>query len=201
MKKLTLSALLLIASASASATGLSVVGSAPIAVFTGYGGGGFDDPVPQTGPRTSGVTGVVTALSAGNIRATYLGQESGHLNQFSFIFDNLFEITPIGNSAFDSQATAGALSFKFIDTFTGTEYSNGSVNIAIMSGAIPSSISGTDYGPFDYILGFNDFFGDNDYDDFVVGLEFTPATVPVPAALPLLATALGLFGFSRRKSI
>jgi len=199
MKTLTLSALLLVASASASATGLSVVSPTTIS-FLKYDG----EPVNYTGPRTSGETGMLTALSNGIVRATYLGQASGHVNQFSFSIEdglNLFEVSPIGSSTSVTQAAAGALSFKFIDNNTGTEYSNGSSSIAIMSGAIPSSIIGSNYGPFDYILGFNDFFGDTDYDDFVVGIEFTPATVPVPAALPLLATALGLFGFSRRKSI
>jgi hypothetical protein len=192
MKKLTLSVLLLIASASASATGLSVVGSTPIAVFTGYDG----EPVTYTGVRTSGDTGIVTALSAGNILYTYLGQESGHINQFSFEFGDLFESLPAGTTVGDSVFAAGALNFRFIDNNTGETFENGSNRIAVMSGT-PANV----YGPFDYILGFNDAFGDTDYDDFVVGLSFQPATVPVPAALPLLATALGLFGFSRRKSI
>ena len=72
-----------------------------------------------------------------------------------------------------------------------------------MSGIIPSSVLiGDNKGPFDYILGFNDRSrGDSDYDDFVVGLRFTPNAVPVPAAFPLMATALALFGFgaSRRR--
>ena len=38
-------------------------------------------------------------------------------------------------------------------------------------------------------------------DDFVVGLRFQPvSSVPVPAALPLMATAIGLFGLQRRRN-
>jgi hypothetical protein len=194
MKKLTLSALLLLASASASATGLSVVGATNISPFTGYGDNGL---ISVTGPRTSGVKGTLTASSAGNVLYTYLGQESGHENQFSFEFGDLYEDDIAGvTSASDSIFSAGALSFRFIDNETGDEYENGSSRIAIMDGVVQPA-----YGPFDYIIGFNDVFGDNDYDDFVVGVSFLPSTVPVPAALPLLATALGLFGFSRRKSV
>ena len=71
-----------------------------------------------------------------------------------------------------------------------------------MDGFIPSDITGTNYGQFDYILGLNDSSRlDGDFDDFVVGLRFEPVSeVPVPAALPLMATALGLFGLSRRRT-
>ena len=37
---------------------------------------------------------------------------------------------------------------------------------------------------------------DADYDDYVVGIS--TSAVPVPAALPLMASALGAFGLSRR---
>ena len=50
---------------------------------------------------------------------------------------------------------------------------------------------------FDFLIGFNDSAPDNDYDDYVVGA--TVNAVPVPAALPLLASAFGLFGLGRRK--
>lgn len=44
---------------------------------------------------------------------------------------------------------------------------------------------------------FNDGGGDRDYDDMVVRMEVSP--VPVPAALPLLASALGGLGFFARR--
>ena len=53
--------------------------------------------------------------------------------------------------------------------------------------------------PFDFLIGYNDTAPDADYDDYVVGVTAVNA-VRVPAALPLLASALGLFSVSRRKS-
>jgi hypothetical protein len=46
------------------------------------------------------------------------------------------------------------------------------------------------------LIGYNDTAGDVDYDDYVVGVTH----VPVPAALPLLASAFGVFGLARRKN-
>jgi hypothetical protein len=60
---------------------------------------------------------------------------------------------------------------------------------------------------FDYLLGFNDSYvkgkvsklGDSDYDDFVVGVSFTPSPVPLPAALPLMLSGIGILGFASRR--
>ena len=49
---------------------------------------------------------------------------------------------------------------------------------------------------FDFLIGYDDINADNDFDDYVVGVR----AVPVPAALPLLASALAAFGIARRKS-
>jgi len=49
---------------------------------------------------------------------------------------------------------------------------------------------------FQYLLGFNDSWaGDKDFDDLVVGVNFTPSPAPIP--LPAAAWLFGsvLFGF------
>ena len=197
MKRLLLSVFMLMGSVNVQAAGLSILNAEAIS-FSGYSG----QPVSFTGDRDSGFTGTVNALFDGNLTAVYLGQESGHLNLFQFeVFNSLNEWQVVGQFI-NTEVDAGALLFRFVDTSGSSEtFENGiSRSFAIMDGFI-SDITGTNYGPFDYILGLNDSsISDGDYDDFVVGLRFQPVSeVPVPAALPLMATALCLFGISRRR--
>ena len=64
-----------------------------------------------------------------------------------------------------------------------------------LDAAIWNNLYGTAY---DFLIGYNDSADiNNDYDDYVVGVV---NNVPVPAALPLMASALGMFGLSRRKN-
>ena len=198
MNKLLIVVFLLISNMNVQAEGLSILDAEAISL-AGYDG----EPVSYTGERSSGFTGTVNALFDGNLTAVYLGQESDHINRFRFeVLNNLNEWDDIGEAIF-TEVDAGALKFRFVDTNGVNEiFRNGiSRSFAIMDGFIPGNIAGTDYGPFDYILGLNDSSqNDGDYDDFVVGLRFQPvSSVPVPAALPLMATALGLFGLQRRR--
>ena len=198
MNKLLIVVFLLISNMNVQAEGLSILDAEAISL-AGYDG----EPVSYTGERSSGFTGTVNALFDGNLTAVYLGQESDHINRFRFeVLNNLNEWDDIGEAIF-TEVDAGALKFRFVDTNGVNEiFRNGiSRSFAIMDGFIPGNIAGTDYGPFDYILGLNDSSqSDADFDDFVVGLRFQPvSSVPVPAALPLMATALGLFGLQRRR--
>ena len=85
---------------------------------------------------------------------------------------------------------SGPLSFSFVDGNSPPQtFSNGSSNIAVLQ----QSYGGYDGG---FLLLLDDSGTGKDYDDHAVYVS----AVPVPAALPLMASALGVFGLSRRKS-
>jgi hypothetical protein len=166
MKKLLIVVFLLIASMNVQAEGLSILDAEAIN-FVDYDG----EPVTYTGPRDTGFTGTVNALYDGNLTAVYLGQSSTHINRFRFeVFNSLNEWDAIGEEI-STVVDAGTLKFRFIDTDGVNEsFINGlSRSFVIMDGFIPSNIAGTDYGPFDYILGLNDSStNDYDFDDFII---------------------------------
>ena len=223
MKKLALAAALLGVFGSAQAAHLTINNqSALINPFGNYDG----QPLTVTGAETAGVTGNLVANSAGSITFTYLGQESANRNRFrldlgndatlSFVDNNGNSgTTPLGTAITDASVGPGIVDFRFVDTSP-----SGPTQI-VRNGSNPNGTNGlafaflgnfdsngvfqfdqvSQFGPFDYILGFNDLGNDDDYDDLVVGVKFTPNAVPVPAALPLMASALALFGFgaSRRR--
>ena len=221
MKKLALAAALLGVFGTAQATGLSVANqSGLINPFVNYNG----QPATITGAETAGVYGNLVANVAGTITFTYLGQESGNKNRFKldlgssnqYFYDNNGSSgqTALGSSITDTTVAPGLVDFKFTDTspwLFDQSVSNGSnpnkfngLSFAFLGSVVNGAFvfdTTTTYGSFDYIIGLNDLANDDDYDDLVVGVKFTPSAVPVPAALPLMATALGLFGFgaSRRR--
>ena len=160
--------------------------------FSNYNG----QPATVTGAKSTGFWGSLFTTSAGTFYATYLGNESGFTNGFTFgMAGSLLESNTLGQTISMSVGT-GPVGFSFYDGFA--TFANGATSslplgFAIMNG---SSLS---YGPFDYILGFNDSFrGDADYDDFVVGVRFVSA-VPEPETYAMLLAGLGLMGFTARR--
>ncbi|MES2663031.1 MAG: hypothetical protein V4629_06985 [Pseudomonadota bacterium] len=195
----SLATTLLFSAGAAQAIGLSVMGGSAM-TFGGYNG----QPATSTGVYTSGLSGSLLANTAGTVKFTYLGNESGFNNSFSFLGTSLSETNTVGQSTASVAVNSGLLDFSFTDS-TGASTGNSTPNTPVLGFAILNGnltpVSGPDYGPFDYVLGFNDSSnGDADYDDFVVGVNFTPLSpVPLPASLPLLALALGFFTFARRR--
>jgi PEP-CTERM motif len=166
--------------------------------FKGYDG----QPQTVTGNESHGSWGSLVATSAGYFSATYLGQESGYTDGFSFGIGNgsLKEIYTIGTTISEF-VSAGTLNFMFSDNAgLGHIFSNGQLQQNTLGFAIMDGQTNR-YGKFDYILGFNDSYaGDADYDDFVVGVNFVSvAPVPEPQTYAMLLAGLGLLGLSARR--
>ena len=194
--------------------GLTVTGNAAVTIIPspgddGWGGNGSSlDTALYTG-NTHSNSGTLIANTAGFFEATYLGQVAGFPNQYksggmTFFGNNV----PLGSGYTAPNTSLGGISvtagsnvdFAFIDGGNGSTFANGTANtatqgIAYLDAALWNAIHGTAY---DFLIGYNDSADVNaDYDDYVVGVV---NHVPVPAALPLMASALGMFGLSRRKS-
>ena len=145
---------------------------------------------------TSGLTGTLIAKYAGKFTATFLGSEASFSN---FYVDGVNVLkNRIGGGVTGDTATinvaAGVVGFSF-----GTKAGKGASAASFANGTANTLRTGIAFfldpdKKFDFLIGFNDAARDSDFDDMVVGVNL----VPVPAALPLMASALGLFGLSRR---
>ena len=179
----------------AQAASLNILGSTST-TFSGYSG----QPAAFTGLYSSGFLGTLAANQTSIVTFTYLGSESSFNNSFSFLGNTLTKSSAVGTVTAPVSVDSGALNFTFSDD-QGGSFSNGGVvtptlGFAILDGNLAPT-NGTNFGPFDYVLGFNDSAaGAEDYDDFVVGVTVVAApisAVPLPASLPLMALSLGLF--------
>ena len=169
------------------------------------------------GGYTSGLSGTLISNVTGTFTATYLGQVASFANYFVAGGNELNggrptrgqAIAGIGNTISTGVTAGNAVDFAFGRDNNGDgiadlpNVSNGDVNQArrgILYFLNTFNLADASGQAFDFLIGFNDAAPDNDYDDYVVGVTAGPTAVPVPAALPLLASAFGLFGISRRKN-
>ena len=153
---------------------------------------------------TGGLFGQLSANFDTSFQATFLGSEAGDINFYVANGTNVMsnKTTAIGDT-FSFDVSAGLVNFGFHDQTTGvgasnlTDYLNKIAYISNDNGDGGFKYFDASGNPFAFLIGFNDSGSlDGDYDDYVVGVN----AVPVPAALPLMASALGMFGVARRKS-
>lgn len=169
-----------------------------------------------TGARNIGQFGSLSTTGSGMLTFTFLGQESGFLNNLSLTVNGLAQTLTEGVTGSSISAVidgAGLIDFNFFSSApSGSfgQFNNGDNAGAVLGYVVlkefisnpdAGAVAGAGYdnnttlGSFDFLLGFNDSSrGDADYDDFVVGVSFKPNAVPLSAAMPLLLTTLGLFG-------
>lgn len=167
------------------------------------------DPTPVVFAGTNdavntqyGFIGQLSANSDVFFSVTFLGKEAGDTN---FYLSNGNIVTGSGTDVITSGTTkyfnvaAGVVDFGFTGT-GGAVASNTGLNIsriAYLNNDV-NAIDPTTGLPFEFLIGFNDGGSlDGDFDDYVIGVNAT--AVPVPAALPLMASALGMFGIARRR--
>ena len=214
MKKILIALSFALAAASASANTISgaleLVGSdTPVAINPSDAGWGPIGSLPE-GSYIEGLAGSLYATADGVFTATYLGQVAA-LGNFYLGTGRLDSFntggTP-GDSVSMSVSAGQLIPFSFGQDDCGFAPCNGIPNLH--NGMVNQAFQGmlffantfnlTDGSGrlFDFLIGYNDTASVNDdYDDMVVGVV---NHVPVPAALPLMASALGAFGLSRRKS-
>lgn len=193
--KNTILGIFLTATLGAAQAGTLEIANSSVVNFNGYDG----QPLTITGAESSGLWGSLFTTSAGIFSATYLGNESAYVDKFSFgIGGTLLESNYLGRTI--SMAVGpGTVGFSFSDNAGGGHtFANGAQQTQPLGFAILRGQTNK-YGTFDYLLGFNDSYtGDADYDDFVVGVNFTSA-VPEPETYAMFLAGLGLIGFSARR--
>lgn len=159
----------------------------------------FDGPV-QLGSVTSGY-GVITF--------TYLGQESGFTDSLGMLiapFASLLETDVVGKSV-SASFGPGTVPFAFVDSNGGGAMNGGfwTGNNSIGLIATNFSVTNVPVGSlltmgqtFDLVIGYNDSgVGHDDWDDFVVGVNFAP--IPEPETYALMLAGLGVVGFVARR--
>ena len=188
----------------ASANTFSFVNANSVGTTSPFTIAGYGNSITATGNVTSGTFGffITEGLGNGTLSATFLGESSG-FNNFYFDADN--SLAEYGSTISTTVSGEGVVNFGFTTAELGAagDFNNGEEATDIIGFALLEvSPDSPAYGLYQYIVGFNDgYTGDADYNDYVVGLNYA-TTVPVPASLPLMVSALGLFGFgvSRKRS-
>lgn len=152
---------------------------------------------------TFGTFGQLFATQNTTLQFTFLGKEAGNTN--ALLLNGLVAANSATNIAtvtdsFLLNVSAGVVKFGFTGNggVSALNTTNPEFNMAFLENV--DLIKDAAGNPFAFLVGFNDGGSDDaDFDDYVVGINEVSA-VPVPAALPLMASALGAFGIVRRRN-
>ena len=152
---------------------------------------------------TSGMFGQLVTTKNTTLKFTFLGKEAGNTN--SLLLNGLLAANSATNKVaikdtFTLNANAGIVNFGFTGNggVTASNMMKPELNIAFIENT--DSIKDAENNPFAFLVGFNDGgVNDADFDDYVVGINEISA-VPAPAALSLMASALGMFVIARRRN-
>lgn len=154
--------------------------------------------------------GSLNTNELGTVTFTYLGNESSYTNKLLTLNGTamLTESNAIGTKISKAVTQTGALSFKFVDDHQGYAINGGTWSNNTSIGLIGTNVtvrSPGAAGTYAYVIGFNDGAGKGtklgDWDDFVVGVNFTAAVtaVPEPETYAMLLAGLGLMGAVARR--
>lgn len=190
---------------------------ASLLAATGMAHAGLSFQQLATGSRTeifNGISGIANMATGtqvslgqlltdqlGTIAFTYLGNESGYNDKLLTLAGStiLTEANSVGTTVSRAVNAFGAINFKF----------EGNTGLYAINGLMSGWSSGTSIGligkdmnvngkSFDFVLGYNDSAGAarlGDWDDFVVGVKFTPVSaVPEPESYAMMLAGLGLLG-------
>lgn len=150
---------------------------------------------------STGTFGQLSATANTTLKFTYLGNEAQHNN--SLILNGLAvpgsaTNTVSINDSFLLNTGPGVVDFGFKDGITALNTTNPQFNIVYLENV--DSLTDEAGNPFAFLVGYNDEDSiDADFDDYVVGINEV-TVVPVPAALPLMASALCAFSIAHRRN-
>jgi PEP-CTERM motif len=140
--------------------------------------------------------GTLTADGASKVTYSFIGKEAGFTNEFRGAGAGLIDST--GGADIVDLVGPGALSFSFGTVGEAGSASNGMV-FSLVSNPSFAIFKGASGSGYQYVLGFNDIGAgnDSDFDDLVIGVNFTP--VPEPGTYALILAGLAAVGFVARR--
>jgi hypothetical protein len=212
MKRTLLAASLIMAFGAANAAGLSWVQLSTMTRSEVFDAGGITpDYGGGAGIGTTVSLGYLTAATAGPVKYTFLGQESGFLDNFKLTIapgTTILDTASVGTSALSPGQGAGILNFRF-EGDTGKVAYNGLAtpqNDTLLTGWCSTcsiGLIGTNMTvgavKYDFVIGYNDSAGSptalGDWDDMVIGVT----SIPEPETYAMLLAGLGLLGFMKRR--
>jgi hypothetical protein len=160
-----------------------------------------DGGVFASGAYTSGDLGYFTADTTGRFSLTYLGQESTYDDGVHIVSNGqaLHESDAVGTSIWGNMTAGSLLDFTFFSNGV-DDISNGMGMKGDSSFAVLGRNVTTSAGTFAYVVGYNDPYHHDDWDDFVIGIN-PMAPVPEPSSYAMLLAGLGVVGFAARRRL